>query len=177
MEITYIKGDLIKLAKEGYFDVICHQTNCFNTQNSGLAPQMAKSFGTHLFDLERGSYAGDINKLGCIDYEKIVIDKECGYYIATPVDDLFEDRIKLYVVNCYGQYHYGKNHNDGVEKPVDYDAIRLCMRKINHIFKGKTIGLPRIGCGLAGGDWNIVSKIITEELKGMEEIIVVEYEK
>ena len=38
------------------------------------------------------------------------------------------------------------------------------MRKVNKIFKGKHIGLPKIGCGLAGGSWSIVSKIIRDEL-------------
>lgn len=39
------------------------------------------------------------------------------------------------------------------------------MRKINHIFKGQHVGLPQIGCGLAGGDWNRVKTIIQNELK------------
>jgi hypothetical protein len=41
---------------------------------------------------------------------------------------------------------------------LDYEALTLCMRKINYTFTGKHIGLPMIGCGLAGGDWNIVKK-------------------
>ena len=39
----------------------------------------------------------------------------------------------FYVFNCYTQYRYGKNHEDGDEMPVDYEAITLCLRKINHI--------------------------------------------
>ena len=59
---------------------------------------------------------------------------------------------ELVVVNSYTQYNYGKNHTDGVSKPLDYEALTMCMRKINHTFKGKRIGLPQIGAGLAGGD-------------------------
>jgi len=47
------------------------------------------------------------------------------------------------------------------------------MRKINHVFKGQHIGLPKIGCGLAGGDWNIVKEIIQKELKDCNVIIVI----
>ena len=43
----------------------------------------------------------------------------------------------------------------------DYEAFTLCMRKINHQFKGKHIGLPLIGCGLAGAVWDITQ--LTEE--------------
>ena len=38
------------------------------------------------------------------------------------------------------------------------------FRKINHQFKGMKIGMPKIGCGLAGGDWNLVTKMIQEEM-------------
>lgn len=48
----------------------------------------------------------------------------------------------------------------------------MCLRKINHQFHDKRIGLPLIGAGLAGGDWNIIEKIIGKELKDMDVTIV-----
>jgi len=39
------------------------------------------------------------------------------------------------------------------------------MRKINHIFAGKHIGLPLIGAGLAGGDWDRIRVIIKKRIK------------
>jgi O-acetyl-ADP-ribose deacetylase (regulator of RNase III) len=47
------------------------------------------------------------------------------------------------------------------------------MRKINHTFKGKHIGLPQIGCGLAGGDWSRVKEIIKKELKDCKVTVVI----
>jgi O-acetyl-ADP-ribose deacetylase (regulator of RNase III) len=47
------------------------------------------------------------------------------------------------------------------------------MRKINSIFSGKHIGLPQIGAGLAGGDWNKIKKIIQDELKDCKVTIVI----
>jgi len=62
---------------------------------------------------------------------------------------------------------------DGVSKPLDYEALTLCMRKINHIFKGKHIGLPGfIGGGLAGGDVSKIREIIKKELKDCKVSIV-----
>jgi hypothetical protein len=78
----------------------------------------------------------------------------------------------IIVVNSYTQFRYGPNHADGNKMPVDYDAIRLCMRKINYLFAGKIIGLPKIGAGLAGGDWNIIREIIIEELPRLDICIV-----
>jgi len=39
----------------------------------------------------------------------------------------------------------------------------------------KRIGLPRIGAGLAGGDWATIEAIIEEEL-GAHDVTVVEYQ-
>ena len=46
----------------------------------------------------------------------------------------------------------------------------------NHANFGKSIGLPKIGCNLAGGDWNIVREIIRRELKDMD-VTIVHYDK
>jgi O-acetyl-ADP-ribose deacetylase (regulator of RNase III) len=167
-----IDGNLITLALDGTFDVIVHGANCFCTMGAGIAPQMAKAFGCDTFKLEGKEYAGDINKLGQIDFETRHFSKWDQEYQKYPDEG---DTIlrSLVIINAYTQYHYGSYRVGGVDKPIDYDAITLCMRKINHIFKGKTIGLPYvIGCGLAGGDINIVLPIIKNELKDMNVIMV-----
>lgn len=162
-----IKGDLIALAKEGKFDVIAHGANCKSTMGAGIAPQMAKAFGCDKFEMEK--WGDDISKLGCIDYEDIYLNTKTGLIhmgYPSPIPDFI---IKFTVVNAYTQYHY--SHKFG--PPVDYEAITLCMRKMNHEFKGKHIGLPKISCGLAGGDWSKVSEIIKKELKNCDVTIVI----
>lgn len=161
---TEVKGNLITLAKQGEFDVIAHGCNCFCVMGAGLAPQMAVAFGCDKFPMEHEDYRGDINKLGTIDFG-------LQHY---PGSKKFESG--FYVVNAYTQYSFGSNHPDGVKDPVDYDAITICMRKINHIFKGLHIGLPLIGAGLAGGDWEIIKTIIKQELKDCQ-VTIVHYKK
>jgi O-acetyl-ADP-ribose deacetylase (regulator of RNase III) len=151
-----INGDLISLAQEGAFDVITHGCNCFNLMGSGIAPQMAKAFGCDqsrgLFKLEQNEFKGSILKLGTIEYHPINIGP--GKTVM--------------VVNSYTQYHYGMS-----QRNLDYEALTLCLRKINHEFDGQHIGLPQIGCGLAGGDWNVVKGIIQEELKDCNVTVVI----
>jgi O-acetyl-ADP-ribose deacetylase (regulator of RNase III) len=165
MQMNRIDGDLITLAKEGKFDVIVHGCNCMSTMGAGIAPQMAKAFGCDRFDMEL--YGRDINKLGNIDYQHFVLSK-------WSLEDFKNDLIKpeLTVVNAYTQYNYGRNHKDGATAPFDYEAFTLCMRKINNLFGGKHIGLPKIGAGLAGGDWDRIEKIIETELRFCEVTIV-----
>lgn len=183
MELIEMKGDIITLANSGLFDVIVQGNNCFCTQGSGLAPQMVKAYETDKYPMEDSTKRGDINKLGCIDFRAVrrVHDRKnhasyFGGFNSIYVKSFEENEKVLYVVNAYTQYHYGRNHSDGVTKPVDYDAITLVMRKLNHVFKGKHIGLPFIGAGLAGGNWGKIRAIILAELKDCD-ITLVEFNK
>ena len=148
MKYQEIDGNLISLAQEGKFNAIVHGCNCFCVQGAGIAKEMVRAFQTNTFEMEKPQYKGDINKLGQIDYSYFVITQPKTQKVT------FSHPYNLIVVNAYTQYNYGKNHIDGTDKPLDYEALTLCLRKINQIFKGKHIGLPIIGCGLAGGTWD-----------------------
>ena len=171
--IREINGDLIKLALEGKFDVIAHGCNCFCNMGAGIAVDMAKYFDAHLFSKEGPTYLGDINKLGTIDCNSVYIDTHHkGKHIDRVKKANQRTKIdkELIVVNAYTQFYYGKKI--GSKPPLSYEALVLSMRKINHEFKGLHIGLPLIGCGLAGGSWKLVKPIFEEELKDMQVTIV-----
>ena len=73
---------------------------------------------------------------------------------------------KPHVVNCITQNGFGK---DG-KQYVDYAAIRKCMRTINSA-RYFEVAMPKIGAGLGGGDWNVISKIIEEESLNFQPIV------
>jgi O-acetyl-ADP-ribose deacetylase (regulator of RNase III) len=75
---------------------------------------------------------------------------------------------RLVLVNAYTQHDYWSPGDTGDKVYVDYDAVRLCFRKIKRNWgnSGKKFGIPLIGAGLAKGDWNVLSKIIDEEMAG-----------
>lgn len=155
MSYKEIEGDLIQLALAGEFDVITHGCNCHCAMNAGIAVAMKQHFQCDTFPLENTHRSGDINKLGQIDW------------MAKPLGFIFHHK-PLFVVNAYTQFRW-----DRFQKPIDYEALTLCMRKINHIFRGHHIGLPQIGAGLAGGDWNIIKQIIQKELKDCDVTVVI----
>lgn len=163
-----IEGDLIALAKLKTFDVIAHGCNCFCRQKRGLAPQMVEAFDTDTFLLENKKYEGDINKLGQIDFEVRMISTS-GISRTTFEGSLICDLKDkpIIVVNCYTQYQW-----ETELKPFDYDAFKLCMRKINHQFEGKHIGLPLIGGHLAGGNVSTIKEIIQKEFIDCEVTLV-----
>ena len=163
MNYTEIDGNLITLALKGNFDVIAHGCNCMSNMGAGIALQMNRYFDCSLFPMEIDG--PNIHKLGCIDYQVFALDEGGHYntaYRGNP-DELPE----LIVVNAYTQYYPSVR-----TKPLDYEALTLCMRKMNHVFRGKRIGLPAIGSGLAGGDWSVICEIIIRELKNCDVTVV-----
>lgn len=170
-KVNEIEGDLIKLAKTGYFDVITHGCNCFCSMGAGIAVPMANTFRCDKFELENPHYRGDIQKLGNIDYQTFVLGKNAMWNIEDAKNS--ENEPELTVVNSYSQYGFGGkfgSSSDGI--PFNYSAFTMCMAKINGVFKGKHIGLPQIGAGLAGGDWDRIKGIIETELKDCDVTIV-----
>ena len=69
----------------------------------------------------------------------------------------------LWVANLIGQR--GIRTIGGIP-PVRYEAVRKGLRNIAAEAErlGASVHMPRIGCGLAGGKWEVVGKIIEEEL-------------
>ena len=141
-------GDLIALAKAGEFDVIVHGCNCQCAMDAGIAKQIKAEFPA--------AYAADCatpksaDKLGQISTAQI----DCNGHALT-------------VVNAYTQAHW---RGSGVL--ADYDAIRLAMRRIKTQFSGHRIAYPKIGAGLARGDWARIARIIDEELAGETHTLV-----
>jgi O-acetyl-ADP-ribose deacetylase (regulator of RNase III) len=157
-------GDLLALAAEGVFDVITHGCNCQGTMGAGIALQIKNRF----------PQAAAIDRPGAVP----------GTIAAVLLPE------GLTVVNAYTQIHWGAAsvqhrskspvNNYGEEMPDTqenrYRFIRSCMKEIKKHFPHKRIGLPLIGCGLAGGDWEVVKKIVEEELEGCD-VTVVHYKK
>lgn len=48
----------------------------------------------------------------------------------------------------------------------------MVMRAVKDRFSGKRIGYPKIGAGLAKGDWSIVAAIIDEVLEHKDHTLV-----
>ncbi|MGC4100836.1 macro domain-containing protein [Ferruginibacter sp.] len=69
-----------------------------------------------------------------------------------------------WVANMIGQRNINKDENG--DPPVRYDAIGLALQKVE-VFateKNASVHMPRIGCGLAGGKWEMMEPIIIKTL-------------
>ncbi|MFA6572188.1 MAG: macro domain-containing protein [Bacteroidota bacterium] len=152
-----IFGDLIFLALSGQFNVIAHGCNCFVTMGAGIAAQIKDVF-PEAYAADQLTNKGDLRKLGTLSMG----------------ESKTSSGNKLLIVNLYTQYMWGKTTE--LETQDDrYAAIRQSLKLLNKIVTpDDNIGLPKIGAGLAGGNWGVISKIIYEELP---QAIIVEYNK
>lgn len=149
MEIEYIWGDLF----ETEIRTIIHGCNCRGVMGSGIAKLVKNKYPQ--------SY---------VEYKAV-----CDFYNNDPAQLLgdivvYTDPNGLVIVNAFTQNFYGRDR-----RYADYDAIRKCMQKTQLLFNGKIdkIAMPRIGAGLGGGGWDIIEKIIEEELTTIKPYVYV----
>lgn len=136
-----VEGDLITMFKNEELDVIVHGANCHNVMGAGIARQISLEF-PDILDVDKKYIipVSDVRRLGNYSSLTVLRDKRPGW-----------------IVNAYTQYNTGKN--------LDYNALELVLKKLNFAFRPERVGLPLIGCGIAGGNWSIVKKVIQRQLK------------
>lgn len=134
--IKIVQGDLL----ESDCDIIMHQCNCFNKMGAGIARQIKDKY-PKAFEADY-NYPVPLGK-----------DRLGGY--STAIDK------GVLIVNLYAQIEYGR----GTRTQYEYfqKALRNALKNIPKDGPEVKIGLPYgIGCGPAGGNWNIIIGIITE---------------
>ena len=152
--ITEVKGNIFNFIEEGC--ILLHQVNCQGVMGGGIAKTVKELF-PEVFTRYK-NYCSKTNK-DCLGDMLPVMSKynKCNFYIG----------------NCFGQKYYGRD-----KRYTDYEGLKRSLDLVT-IFLGiddspcSKILIPKyIGCGLAGGDWNIVSEIIDEVFKDHEVLIV-----
>jgi O-acetyl-ADP-ribose deacetylase (regulator of RNase III) len=144
-----VHGDLIELAKAGDFDIIIQGCNCQCRMGRGIALTIKQQF-PEAVAADCQTTIGDLDKLGTFTTAHI-----------------HRDGWNFTIVNGYTQFHW---QGEGVL--ADYDAIRSLFRQVKQQFSGQRIGYPKIGAGLARGDWSIIASSIEEELAGEDHTYV-----
>lgn len=139
--IKVMQGNIIKEAQKGSFDLVVHGCNCFCTMGAGVAKQIKLNF-PRAYEADKLTTKGDKGKLGT--YTKAIYPE-------------------VTIINAYTQYAFSSS-----KATVDYQAIQNVFTQLNKDFPNSTVGIPKIGAGLARGDWNIIEKIINDSTPDLE---------
>lgn len=132
--VKYQQGDLFKAEEE----LLAHGVNCKGAFGSGVAAGMTINYPEtrtqHFYKHKSEGW-----KLGDVQF---VSSKDKT------------------IANCATQDNFlprGVCH-------ADYNAIKVCMTKVKEYAKLRNlrIAIPKIGAGLAGGDWELIELILND---------------
>ena len=143
--IKEVKGDLLQATE----NIIGHQVNCQGVMNAGLA---AKIRSKYPIVFER--------------YKQLVNTHNNNKEILLGTAQVINVDENKYVANLFGQFYYGRG-----QRHTDYKSLYQALETLKKKAKkhNLTVALPYgLGCGLAGGDWDIVWKLIDKTFKDYE---------
>ncbi|MDC9824330.1 macro domain-containing protein [Devosia sp. ZB163] len=156
MALSYRTGDLLASSLR----VIGHGCNAQGLMGAGIAAAIKRAY-PGAFDVYAKAHATRRLRVGEV------------------VPWFGNDRV---VLNCITQERYGKDPNVVY---VSYEGIRSCMRWIENTAReqrtagvgplatAREIGLPKIGAGLARGDWERIAAIIEAEVTSLDVVVYV----
>lgn len=154
--VEIIEGNLL----ESKCDIICHQVNCKRAMGRGIAGQIRS-----IWPIVYNDYCNFIDYLYINNHIKQSKDL-LGFINWTEVDSYYAPH---YVVNFFSQDEYyprDRCHTNYEAFTKCCKALKKFITKYNLDNSNTIIGFPyKIGCGLAGGDWNVVYNIIEEEFQ------------
>ena len=144
MPIDYVKGDATDPAGDGP-RIIVHVCNDIGAWGKGFVLAVSKKWPA----AERGyrewhKGSGDVPfELGQVQFVQV--------------------ELTIWAANLIGQH--GIRPASGVP-PVRYEAIREGLSRVAKFATEHeaSVHMPRIGCGLAGGKWEEVSRLVEQEL-------------
>lgn len=146
--IKIVNGDLLK----SDLPIIAHQTNCLGVMGAGIAKSI-KNKWNNVFIQYKNLCTNVINKHNLLGKIQLCATND------TPIK---------YIVNLFGEYSFTESVTPYENRHTDYDALRnaLTVLKEKLVFLGfDKVGIPyKLGCGLAGGNWEDVVYPMLQEI-------------
>lgn len=133
--IKYVEGDLLMSPEK----LIAHGCNARRVMGKGVAKLIREKFPHAYSDYMVGS-----QRLG---------------------DVIFSQGPEKIIANAITQDGYGSSYTNDRVIHADYNAIGVAFKTINRycVENGiSEIAIPKIGAGLAGGDWGVIERVIVD---------------
>ena len=166
MSINIVNGNIF----DTHCNIICHQVNCQGVMGHGIAKQVKEKYKGAFNEYKRYCDAHADNREAMLG-EALIIDIDYGAAVL----DWLVDQERKYIANIFGQLTYGTGLR------TNYKALVLGLEVVANFAKehNLSVAVPyKIGCGLAGGDWNKVNILIEGVFAGTGiEVLMYHYEQ
>lgn len=165
MPITHKKGCLITAFQNREIENIAHVVNCKGVMGAGIAAQIRLEFPEV--------------------YEEYT--EYCKPVPNTPSKSLLGNVLRVGlggssgVFNLFAQDDYARYSVDDYnssKRQLHYPSLMKCLASMSENFlweygSGVDVGIPYgMGCGLAGGDWEIVEEMLHYYFDGEVELVI-----
>jgi O-acetyl-ADP-ribose deacetylase (regulator of RNase III) len=146
-EINYITGDATNPIGNGN-KIICHICNDIGLWGKGFVLALSKNWSEPQQQFLNWYKGRSNNSFGLGETHFVKVEKSPD---------------EIWIANMIGQ-HDVKSTPDG--PPIRYQAVESCLEKVHGkaLKLNASIHMPRIGCGLAGGNWGKIETIIERTL-------------
>ena len=142
--IKYTQGDLLKATEP----MIVHGCNAQGVMGKGVAKLIRNKWPRAYEEYRKAYDAAGLR----------------------PGEVIFADVGGKIIANAITQDDYRRDPDEPTVH-ADYDAIGFCFADIAsrcaHIYNFKEIAIPKIGAGLAGGDWDKIEHVIDRHTPGI----------
>ncbi len=174
MKIRYEVGGMFEVASHENPVTprfLAHGCNAQGVMGSGVAKEVKERY-PECFNVYVGQLEEWKKNLPSVEEEV-----RFGGGILGRVIDYFDARDSITIFNCITQDFYGRTG----KRFVDYGAVSRCFDRINshmvHLGAYEyPIYLPKIGAGLGGGDWSIISNLIENSCTKIHPVVCVLHE-
>jgi O-acetyl-ADP-ribose deacetylase (regulator of RNase III) len=139
--ITYLKGDATSPQAAGN-KIICHVCNDRGRWGKGFVLALSARWPGPEQAYREWFRGGEGFGLGAVQFVQVGPN--------------------TWVANMVGQHGL----RGGRTPPIRYEAVEQCLGKVADKAKelGASAHMPRIGCGLAGGKWDLIEPLIVKTL-------------
>jgi O-acetyl-ADP-ribose deacetylase (regulator of RNase III) len=142
MPITFIKGDATLPRARGP-KIIAHVCNNLGRWGKGFVMAISSRWREPEKAYREWSTDQKSFRLGSVQFVQVEAD--------------------IWIANMVGQHRL---HSSAGEPPIRYAAVEDCLGRVAVKAKelGASVHMPRIGCGLAGGQWEAIEPLIIKTL-------------
>lgn len=145
-----LDGDLLSLFGLGRFDAIVQGCNCYHLMGAGIAGQIA--------DLYPAAFDADL--LTPVGPAKL------GTYSKTFIPG------KGTIINLYTQDRPGRESHAVLHATLSQGFKLINDNRAEFAGRRPVIGIPQIGAGIAGGDWDAHAEIINLVTPNVDIVLV-----
>lgn len=146
--IASVDGNILE---QNEHNIICQQCNCVTLTSKGLAEQIAKKYPwADIYARRKYNGKNKHSFPGTIE-----LNNDSGTVIVHMFGQVFPGR--------YGSNRFYEHITlkDGPQERINY--FKQCLQHLDNLNLSVPVAMPyKIGCGLAGGNWEIYEKLLQE---------------